>query len=273
MLANHSRELIGSAWIYPTLLEAFNLLAENVVSGSQDVLTSSNQGLAFTLPLIATISLEYFTIARMAGIRTWIRGKMSFRPPGNAKEEQPLHQDPLPFLPAARLRLESQKSAAGGGDPEPSRSLENYGLLGRLPYELRHQILVESFGGRRLHVDLSYSHPLVRKPWKARTSVYSSNDIAGYRHCDLGTELVPDTSRSEGWQWFGCVCHRRAGFSEIEKHQRYDDGEYSQSIEPCDDDCLHGPGLMCSCQVGQRDGDGAACFVGVMAWLLACQQA
>lgn len=184
-----------------------------------------------------------------------------------------MHQEPLPFLPATRPRLLSQESVPSDGEPEPSSSLENYGLLERLPYEVRHQILVEAFGGRRLHVDLSYSHPLVRKPLKVKTFGSGSGVISGYRHCALGSELVRDSSRPEGWQWFGCVCHRRAGFSETETQQRYGAGEYSQSIEPCDDDCLDGQGSMCSCGVGQPGRDGAACFVGVMGWLLACRQA
>ena len=94
------------------------------------------------------------------------------------------------------------------------------------------------------------------------------------RHCDLGSELVPDTSQPQGWQWFGCVCHRRAGYSEIEMEQRYTAGEFSRTIEPCDDECLEGSPSMCSCPVEQSDNsDGGSCFVGAIGWLLACRQA
>lgn len=208
----------------------------------------------------------------MAGVRKWIRGKMGSKPQSKAKEQQPMHQEPLPFLPATRLRPLTQ-SVQGDEIPDSSRSLDNYGLLGRVPYEVRRQILIEAFGGRRLHVDLSYRHPLERKPRNAEKSRSGSKAIAAHRHCDLGSELVPDTSRPKEWQWFGCVCHRRSGFSQTEKEQRYDAGEFSQSIEPCDDECLEGSESMCSCQVERSDRDSAECFVGAMGCLLACRQA
>src|SRR5690606_1573801 len=106
------------------------------------------------------------------------------------------------------------------------------------PYEVRRQILVEAFGGRRMHIDLSYGHPFSRNARNMRTSGSGPDNMKTHRHCDLGSELFPDDFQPKEWQWFGCVCHRRAGFSELEKQQRYDDGKYSQSIEPCDDDCL-----------------------------------
>ena len=223
----------------------------------------------------------------MAGIRKWIRDKLDSEPHQGKERrerrpmhEQPMHQESsLPYLPSTRPRplTPPESEACHGKDekPDSSRSLlRNYGLFGRTPYEVRRQILVEAFGGRTLHMDLSYRHPLVRKLKLPRNAGTPSGSGPGHRHCDLGSELVPDTSRPLRWQWFGCVCHRRARYQEVEKEQRYAAMEVSQSIEPCDDECLDGFESMCSCsQVGQSNSGGAACFVGAMGWLVACRQA
>ncbi|KFZ11046.1 hypothetical protein V502_07779 [Pseudogymnoascus sp. VKM F-4520 (FW-2644)] len=68
----------------------------------------------------------------------------------------------------------------------------------RLPYEIRRSILIEAFGGRTLHMDLEFSHPLVRK----------SGPQTKIRHCDLNVNLTQDTNIRKGWQWFSSVCHR-----------------------------------------------------------------
>lgn len=209
----------------------------------------------------------------MTGIRKWIRGKMGSMPKAKEEDERPMLREPLLFLPATCPRLLIPEAAQNDQTPGFSSSLQNYGLFSRVPYEVRRQILVEAFGGRRLHMNLSYGHPLSRKAQNTRTSESGPSSVTTHRHCNLGSELAPDDSQPKGWQWFGCVCHRRARFSELEKQQRYDAGEYSQSIEPCDDDCLERTGLFCSCQVDNSDDPGAACFVGAMGWILACRQA
>ena len=204
----------------------------------------------------------------MARIKEWIRGKISSKPQRKAKQ-----QEAPPFLPAARPVELIPKPAREGDIPESSRTLQNYGLFGHVPLELRRQILVEAFGGRRIHMDLSYRHPLVRKSRNAQTSEPGSSAEAARRHCGLGVDLVPDDSRPKEWQWFSCVCHRRAGYSELEKQQRYEAHEFSETVEPCDDKCLEGSEFMCICIGAQSDNDDTACFVGAMGWLLACRQA
>ena len=203
----------------------------------------------------------------MVGIKKWIRGKMGSKPQGKEKDQQPRHLESLPFLPATSPRPLAPASARGDENQGAERSRDNYGLFSRVPYELRRQILVEAFGERRLHVDLSYSRPL------ARSAEASGSGSEATRHCGLGSELVPDHSQPEAWRWFGCVCHRRAGYSEEEKRARWDACKSLQSIEPCDDGCLQGSELLCSCRAEQSDGGSAACFVGVLGWLLACRQA
>lgn len=198
----------------------------------------------------------------MVGFRKWIQRTLDTK--GKEREKQQQQQqstrDHLPFLPVQcpsvlTPRPPSQESA------KPSPLPHNYGLFGRLPFELRRQILVEAFGGRTIHLDLFYGHPLVRS---SQTSDLSP--VKERRHCGIGSELVPDTTKPKGWQWFGCVCHRRAGYSESEHEQRFAVNKFSRTIEPCDDRCLEG--LMCNCEQL-----GSACFVGVMGWLLTCGQA
>ena len=278
VLANHVRALMGVSSGLPHTSAIFITGTKTISSRSNTkcIYLPGEEPLFYFLLKHHSYSIsKSFAISFMAGIREWIRGKMGSKPQGNTKEQQPTHQKPLPFLPATRPRPLTLGSSGSEKFPESFRSLKNYGLLGSLPYEVRHQILVEAFGGRRLHMDLSYRHPFTRKSQNTMKFESRFDAIAINRHCDFGSGLVPDESQPEGWQWFGCVCHRRTGFSEIEKQQRYDASEYSQSIEPCDDDCLEGSGSMCSCQVGQPDsaGAGAACFIGAMGWLLACRQA
>ncbi|KAH6655997.1 hypothetical protein BKA67DRAFT_657891 [Truncatella angustata] len=196
----------------------------------------------------------------MVGIRKWIRSKLDSTAHGKGRRQGQAMRDDLPFLPLSRPRgltpVPSSQDIANR-----SQSFYNYGLFRHLPYELRRQILINAFGGQTLHLDLTYARPLVRK----LTSMDLSNGIER-AHYGLGSELVVNMSRSEGWQWFSCVCHRRLGYSESEIDERHTANKFYQTIEPCDDQCLKG--LMCD--NGQC---GSACFVGTMGWILACRQA
>ncbi len=188
----------------------------------------------------------------MGGIRKWIRRKLDLNP----RKGEPIQPElpPLPFLPTRRSRPLTS--------PQSEDQLANYGLFGVLPLEMRRRILIEAFAGQTLHMDLSYRHPLVRTSYGPEGSVV-------HRHCNLESTLVVDTSQPEQWQWFSCVCHRRAGYSETEKEQRWQAMEGSLTIKPCDDECLEGSKSMCRCPQGAG---GAACFVQVMGWLLSCRQ-
>ncbi|KAK4442792.1 hypothetical protein QBC34DRAFT_386897 [Podospora aff. communis PSN243] len=194
----------------------------------------------------------------MSGIRKWVRNKankLRKEPALDGPEERPPAQ---PFLPTPFF--------------SPSNQPGNYGLFATLPRELRRQILVDAFGGQALHMHLSYSHALVRKTTSA-SSAPAVSSSGRRRHCGLFSELVPDHSSPKKWQWFGCVCHRRGDYSESEREQRYAAGQVLQTVEPCDDDCLEerSEPVMCICPTAE--GGSASCFVGVMGWLLSCQEA
>lgn len=176
-------------------------------------------------------------------------------------------------------RLNRQGEAPEAPPPPPYRTESdwpsirptpgNYGLFGRLPPELRQQVLGEAFGNRTLHVDLTFDHPLVRRP-SSRINKWRKPGPDARVHCGFGTQLVRDASRPKRWQWFGCVCHRRLV-------RPVEEGCYvnKERIQPCQDECVPGkriggkpharPDSLVLC-----DSD---CFVRVMGWLLACRQA
>lgn len=131
----------------------------------------------------------------------------------------------------------------------------------------RRQILVKAFGGRTLHVDLSYRNPLVRKS-KLQTA----------RHCDLIANPALDTELPMGWQWFGCVCHRPVEWPEGSpgRHSIYRAPEWGfekAKARPGEDNCLRGGSNFTECVLLTKEDQHSPCFIGVMGWLLTCRQA
>jgi hypothetical protein len=203
----------------------------------------------------------------MGGIHDWIRRKLKSKGKSKSKGEE-LTPDSLPFLPQHRPTALTASPSRQSSDLTPSLLLSNYGLFGRLPYELRREVLTAAFGGRTLHVGLTFGHPLVRR----RPAKVAKGEQAARRHCGLGSQLVPDKKQRQAWQWFGCVCHRRTAYTTRERENREAAwGKFAPTIEPCDDACLKG--RLCSCDLEHGTSNNAECFVGIMGWLLACRQA
>lgn len=194
----------------------------------------------------------------------------------------------VPLLPAERPRRLSAAASA-----RHDRSLRHYGLFGRLPPEVRQKILTEALGGRRLHMSLSFDHPLERAPHEVQPSRWKAFGLATRRnvmamkgkqpqpqpqprrepkpegpptHCELRSAFVINKGRPKCWQWFGCVCHRR----EKSPNAR---GNFTgwKKIEPIYDCCCSGETIgVCSSWPPERRA--AECFVGAMGWLLTCRQ-
>ncbi|ROW06633.1 hypothetical protein VPNG_06704 [Cytospora leucostoma] len=207
----------------------------------------------------------------------------------NPKQASPQNEYVVPLLPAERPRRLSEAASA-----RHDKSLRHYGTFGRLPLEVRQQILTEALGGRRLHMTLSFDHPLERIPHEAQPSRWKALCLATRRkvmamkgkqpqpqpqreqrepkpegpptHCDLRSEFVRNKERPQCWQWFGCVCHRR---------EENPDSRWSlmgwKKIIPIYDCCCSGDLGVCSSWPPERRA--AECFVGAMAWLLTCRQA
>ncbi|KAK9444522.1 hypothetical protein VB005_01585 [Metarhizium brunneum] len=168
---------------------------------------------------------------------------------------------PIPHLPLPVLTAEDgifEKLTVSG---------TKYGLFHRLPLEIRRIILAEAFGYRTIHIDLAFDHPLVRRPSLTAPTSSSPDDA---RHCGLGIKLVPDTSQPRRWQWFGCVCHRRAEWTAAEREKNW--WNLGRTIGLHDDECIKG--TICWCNTGADQGTGSdSCFIGIMGWLLSCRSA
>ncbi|KAL2859881.1 uncharacterized protein BJX67DRAFT_368612, partial [Aspergillus lucknowensis] len=104
----------------------------------------------------------------MNSLKKWTR-RITRKPPS-------VH-DPSESLPFLDHNLSPSST-----DAEFQLYLTNYGIFGRLPVEIRQQILILAFGNRTLHVDLQY--------------------------CPSRTAYCEDSTTACTWQWFGCMCHR-----------------------------------------------------------------
>lgn len=191
----------------------------------------------------------------------------------------------MPFLPAVRQRRLTVSDESGRS------SLDNYGVFARLPLELRRLILVHALGGRTLHMQLSWDHPVEpRSKQGTLASRYRSFALAAGRmitrkskqqqlkkpagHCGLGTRLVINREQRRGWHWFGCVCHRREylTYEEWESYLLALMYTPSRKIPRGWDSCCS-KGYLCACQSPQWCAPASECFVGAMSWLLSCRQA
>jgi hypothetical protein len=122
-----------------------------------------------------------------------------------------------------------------------------------LPPEIRHKILVATFGDRIMHMSLEFNHP--------RQHVSnSSSDISQRRKYMPPTAQHPpeklqlDKQTPMAWQWRGCPCWREG---RIRKRYHYND------------DCLPG---VARCWEDASDVPDR-CLIGAMGWLLTCRQA
>ncbi|OBT83116.1 hypothetical protein VE02_08071 [Pseudogymnoascus sp. 03VT05] len=189
----------------------------------------------------------------------WLRKKVLRK-----KKRSTRNKDLLPLLPADRPSILTPSTSS-----DNLVSFDNYGLFQRLPYEIRRSILIEAFGGRTLHMDLEFNHPLVRK----------SGTQKEISHCDLGSNLIRDTDLPKGWQWFGCVCHRpaewleRFGGSIFRSLFGMKECERIPKMRPWEDGCWRGIPNPSECGPLRGKDRPSECFIGIMGWLLACRQA
>lgn len=183
----------------------------------------------------------------------------------------------LPYLPgssASRVSLTSAPATTSG-------HLEDSPFFSRLPPEIRHQILVEAFGGQTLHMDIRLSPPML--PMSERSPI-TTFDVDKYMpHGGLGADvdrfsmwpkevlkvavearvITPVLSGSNDgsvspWQWWSCVCHRGYSPKVFE-------------VKPlCEDDCLHGNNTFCQFYAGEAPDK---CLIGCSGWLLSCRRA
>ncbi|KAF4948693.1 hypothetical protein FGADI_9468 [Fusarium gaditjirri] len=116
-----------------------------------------------------------------------------------------------------------------------SQSRQDTPFFQILPHEIRRQILIEAFGGRTVHMDLTYNHP----PMPGNEDVHAMN-----QEWRLGL----DKTRPKSWYWRGCTCHRGPPPGSI----FFRKGSYSTTAV-ADDDCCMGL-ANCSCRQSYVEG-------------------
>jgi hypothetical protein len=147
---------------------------------------------------------------------------------------------PPPLLPVNRPRPITPS------DHSNPIYVNHLGAFGRLPPELRRQILVAAFGQRLLHIDL---RPVPRRP---RSGIAHRGRIR--------SSLNPHAERE--WRWISCVCHRKRSCAP----------EYY--IWPHADFCLTGEALTCATSPPRGWPFGNCHYqVGALGWLRTCRQA
>lgn len=200
----------------------------------------------------------------MITMKKWLRKRVS-----RTKDTSSL-RSPMPFLPTER----SSYLTPSASSDDLTSYISNYGHFGRLPPEIRREILIFAFGARTIHVDLTYNSPFIREdkaapvPRKGLSSTKTSIKTTPMTHYGISSELVTNSILPPCWRWFSCVCHRWPTWPE-------DTLLEGSSLSPSDDRCLMG--TFCSC-VGQDKSQKKrehldSCYIGVMRWLLVCHMA
>lgn len=190
-------------------------------------------------------------------LKDWAAKKLG---KGHRKRSGPPEEtfEGIPLLPATRPSTLT---------PSPSKEClvpaQECLFFRRLPAELRREILVQAFGDRRVHMDLSFVHP-VDMASDRRTGTWRDVPHAGLP-AYLGT-VNWDTSVPKSWQWWSSVCHRGPP-----KHlQTFADRHRQVDAGPAMDLCRFGGPHSCPDWPGEYP---LKCKIGAMGWLLACRQA
>ncbi|KAF5566510.1 hypothetical protein FPHYL_3735 [Fusarium phyllophilum] len=124
----------------------------------------------------------------------------------------------------------------------------------RLPCEIRRQVLIEAFGDRTIHMDLTYNHP----PMPGNKQAHAM--IQEWR-------LGLDKSRPKGWYWRGCTCHRKPP----PWHPAIATESLSARAVDKDRCCV---GLAQCCEMWCKNcKELYGCWIGAMGWLQTCKQA
>lgn len=227
-------------------------------------------------------------MTRRLKLKSWIQGKLGKSRSDPVIPEPPMFPEP-PMLPQPRHIL----------TPTPSRddlrsSNQTASIFTRIPHEIRHEILLQAFGGRTVHIDLVYQHPLNLSRRKNPAIHYGENTEQA---CYL------DKDKPKCWQWRGCVCHRtpcnllrigaqkQAGILDPSGGPAIKDcpplypqaptsglGEdmyrYWYLDEPGEDSCCKGYANRCGDYTDPSIGGKLdACWIGAMGWLLTCRKA
>ncbi|KAM5448336.1 hypothetical protein MaudCBS49596_005424 [Microsporum audouinii] len=187
----------------------------------------------------------------MPGTVTKLLSKV-FGPP--ALPKRPDRTSTLTPSPSCESLIQSMQAAVGESP-----------LFRKIPFEVRQMILVATFGGRVVHMDLIYDHP--RMPLAKRCLDPELQE----HHAYLGPRLIQNRRankrRRRRWQWQSSVCHRTTDYRIANPAPWTDEMPYNDNCH--DPDYRH----MCNSCWGVVRERLDYCFIGVMGWLLSCRQA
>lgn len=202
----------------------------------------------------------------------------------------------LPLLPPVRPRRLTLTLSSPTEESDTARS--HYGLFGRLPLEIRQQILTEAFGNRMLHAGLSRKypadHPERPDSWperqQARRWKYLAEGVMSWvagkgwkkphkphkPHENACCARFPDCGTSI--QWTSSVCHRERFLEggrwainfmttwKIFSAMRTPDMDYCNGHWDDEDP-------NCYCRGWPAEQRAVECRVSITGWLLSCRQA
>ncbi|KAK4063021.1 hypothetical protein Trihar35433_8816 [Trichoderma harzianum] len=195
-------------------------------------------------------------------VMNWLREKLRKRRRPQRGEDEPADsqvEDDVTNLP----RLPSTRPNALTPSPSTeSLALANSPLFGKLPRELRYDILLRAFGGSLLHMDLSFVHPVA--PIEPGRILFSHTGM----NTDDRLEVDWDTTVPKSWQWWSSVCHRV--MPNYEKTWSFIRMSHPEIPRPGDDRCRYGEAHFCQSWPGTYP---SKCKIGIMGWLLSCRQA
>ncbi|KAL7907307.1 hypothetical protein GGI35DRAFT_455982 [Trichoderma velutinum] len=190
----------------------------------------------------------------------WLRGKLRKRRRQRSEDEPEDSQvedvTNLPRLPSTRPNVLT---------PSPSTealALASSPLFGKLPRELRYDILLRAFGGGLLHMDLSFVHPVA--PIEPGRVLFSHTGISTNDRLEVNW----DTTVPKSWQWWSSVCHRV--MPNWEKTWSFIRMSHAEIPRAGDDRCRYGDAHFCQSWRGTYP---SKCKIGIMGWLLSCRQA
>lgn len=171
-------------------------------------------------------------------------------------------EDPpsMPYLPQQLLRSSTPVSSHYHGS-------ERSNFFKKLPFEIRRQILCDTFGDQTLHIELDYDHPMIpRKMPTTRHAARNSGWTSGSSSFAFRPKyhLETDRNKSRKWRWWSCVCHRQL------KPISFFKGQVRRENEPWFDQCKYGYNNWCEKESWKIPNQ---CYIGVMGWLLSCRQA
>ncbi|KAL6696878.1 hypothetical protein J3F84DRAFT_371513 [Trichoderma pleuroticola] len=192
---------------------------------------------------------------------SWLREKLRQRrrPQEEDEPEDSQVEDDVTNLP--RLPLTRPNVLTPSPSTE-SLALASSPLFGKLPRELRYDILLRAFGGGLLHMDLSYVHPVA--PTEPGRILFSHTGI----NTNDRLEVNWDTTVPKYCQWWSSVCHRV--MPNYEKTWSFIRMSHPEIPRPGDDRCRYGDAHFCQSWPGEYP---SKCKIGIMGWLLSCRQA